>query len=258
MFIPYLTNTHNKPVKKSILISAMVCLLCSCQKEVTMEPEYGWLCIESIGHAGTNVHVSTTKGSVDSDFSISILTLDGQAVPGCSYQAGTVPGKIRLQEGSYRLEVASSNINDWRSAFSGKGAAAYKAQGQFDIEADMYRYVKIQAPLVNYGVRFAVDNGLYKWFKSFSIDVTESPARKVLLLENECGWFDAPSVSVVISATNTDGDCFQSSPLNLDTQAGHLYTLHYSLSASDEGRSGIQITIDDQFDDSGEDFVIIG
>lgn len=252
-------------MKKAILISVLFCLLCSCSREsARVESGYGWLCIEDIAQRGGDVVVSTlksvsevTKGGVDPDFGINILTSDGQPVQGCSYAPGEVPGKIQLPSGDYRIEAFSGNINSWRTAFSGRGAAAYRAEGTFEIEADMYKYVKIQAPLVNYGICFKVEEGLYDWFKSFSLAVTENQSRKVTLSDGQSGWFDAATVSVVITAVNTDNDSFSGNPYILNASSGHLYTLNYSLSPSEDGSFSVEISIDDSFGDAGEEQIII-
>lgn len=214
----------------------------------------GWLCIERIAVRGQRL-ANGTKGSVDSDFVVNVNYGDGGIA--ASYPAGLVPSKIALEQGDYMLETHSDNIDSWKNENSGRGAAAYRAVQSFTIEPDMYRYVRVVAPLVNFGIRFTTEDGLDKWFTSFSLEINENANRNVTVAREQTAWCDATSVCIIFLATNTDGDSFQSEVLTLDTQAGHLYTLHYSLSPSEEGSAGISVSVDDEFEDAGEELVIL-
>lgn len=253
MCIPCLTSTQNNTVKKVALISALILLLCSCGKEAQQLPAkgQGWLCID-----GFSVNAST-KGMIDNDFGISILNTDGSPVQGKTFPAGSVPSKIALDGGNYILDAYSANIDNWKTADGGRGNAAYRQKEGFLIQPEMYSYVSIHAPHVNYAVRFRLEEGLEKWFKASSISVLEGSGRNVTLQQMQTGWFDASSVSVTISVTNTDNDSYTGKAYTLNGKPGHRYTLTYSLSPAEDGTSSINVTIDDEFEDGGEDIVIV-
>lgn len=242
-------------MKRSALILFFVLLVCSCRKVETFGDGCGWLCIEDISVVGSSE--KGTRGAVDSGFSISILDEGGALVQ--EFAAGSVPSKIALPSGNYTLSACSSNINDWQVAEGGAGAAAYRDDVAFTIEPEMYCYVKIVAPMVNYGIRFLVDDTLNQWFSLFSLSADGSSSRSLSLLPGVTGWFDDETITVSLNATNTDGDSFNGTKYKLTPKKGHRYTFRFSLSAneSDNGNASLTITIDDEFEDGGSENIEI-
>lgn len=238
-------------MRKIILILSFVFLVCSCRKETMADGRSGWLCIEDISVGGWSA--KGTRGVVDSDFSISILDGGGALVQ--EFAAGSVPSKIALPAGNYTLSACSSNINDWKQANSLGGAPAYRDDVDFTIESEMYCYVKITAPMVNYGIRFSVDEGLNQWFTQFSLSADGTSGRSLSLLPGVTGWFEDETITVSLNATNTDGDSFKGGSYKMTPKKGHRYTFRYSLSAeeSNNGSASLSISVDDEFSDGGEE-----
>lgn len=240
-------------MKRLALISLLAALLCSCKAELwNVVSGYGWLCLDN-----TAINAIATKGSVDRDFIVSIADEGGNTIQ--SYSAGNVPSKVSLPAGNYTLVTYSSNIESWKSLNGGAGAAAYRDSAPFTIEPEMYAYVKVVAPMVNYGVRFLVDEGLDQWFTRFSLAVNGSQGRSLALAQGVTGWFDDEKVTVFLNATNTDGDSFKGTSYSLNTKKGHRYTFRYSLSPVEPqtGGSDITIIIDDEFIDGGEEIIVV-
>lgn len=243
-------------MKRAVLISLFAFLLCSCAAELTRPASGGgWLCIEDIRVGGHSV--LGTKGAVDSDFGITIFDGNGAAVE--SFTAGNVPSKVALPAGDYTLSATSANIDSWTSAAGGVGEAAFRDEVEFTIEPEMYSYVKVVAPMVNYGVRFEVEDGLEQWFTAFSLTADGSGGRGLALTERVTGWFDDEKLTFHLNATNTDGDSFNGSSYVFSPKKGHRYTFRYALSPEETqtGGADIEITIDDEFIDGDDEEVIV-
>lgn len=242
-------------MRNATLISLLAVLLCSCNAELTRPVAgNGWLCIEDITVSGHSV--MGTKGAVDDDFVVEISDSEGKAVQ--SFSAGNVPSKVALPAGDYKLTAYSTNVGDWKSAADGVGAAAYRGETDFTIEAEMYAYVKIVAPMANCAVRFVIEDDLSQWFTTFSISAEGGGGRNLTLSENITGWFEEGKLSFHLNATNTDGDSFEGYGYSFTARKGHLYTLKYKLSPAEvqTGGTDLDITIDDEFVDDEEEIDI--
>lgn len=242
-------------MRNTILISLLAAVLCSCSAELTRPVAgNGWLCIEDITVSGHSV--MGTKGAVDSDFIVEISDSEGKAVQ--SFSAGNVPSKVALPAGDYKLTAYSTNAGDWKSAADGVGAAAYRGETDFTIEAEMYAYVKVVAPMANCAVRFVVEDDLSQWFTAFSLSAQGSGERDLTLAEDIAGWFEEGKLSFRLNATNTDGDSFEGPVYSFTARKGHLYTLKFMLSPAEvqTGGTDLDITIDDEFVDDDEEINI--
>ncbi|MBP9998313.1 MAG: DUF4493 domain-containing protein [Bacteroidales bacterium] len=237
-------------MKKLILISAMAVLtLCSCTKEAEIaELREGWLGISSVKTGSSSFGSSFTKGSVPDDMVVNILRADGTPIEGQSYAAGQLPSKIRLAVGDYKVETYSANRSNWRSGQDGKGAPIYYGIKDVSVEAEKYNEISLKAGLENWGVRFKLADGLNKWFTQAGITVIENDNRSVTLQEEESVWFDAVSVGIKLTVTNTDGHSYTSESYELNGTKGHRYTINYNISPDNDGTIKLDITLDDQWD----------
>lgn len=233
-----------------ILLSALL-LCCSCIKQEA-PVRSGFLTIGEIGVSG---HSIVATKAIDSDFALEIIKAESLAQVK-AYPAGSVPQRIALDPGEYRLIAHSTNENSWRQ---GNGQATYRDTSEvFTIIEDQITPLDMKVKLSNWRIQAQMPENFGTWFNAWSVEISQDE-RSVNISAGDNAWFDASSVKMKISVTNTDGDSFQSSVYTISNlKHGHSYTLKFSYVPKEEGYADINITIDDEWDDAGDEVIIIG
>lgn len=233
-------------MKRITFILSVILLLCSCGKEAVVCHE-GYL---SIGRLATVKRVQTK--AVEDDLAIRILTEDGTPVEGCSYSAGEVPARIPLTPGSYIVEAFTENLSTWKDD---KGELAFIGSKTFEIIDDETTNVVLIIPAINYIIRAEMPENFSTWFTDWSVTLSDGE-RTVNINEGEAAVFDNESISIYISATNTDNESYTGNKVNISgLAAGHAYTIKYSFAA--DGKIDVEINIDEDFSDGGNEDITI-
>lgn len=233
-------------MKNVIIILLSTLILCSCGKDAVPCHE-GYL---NIGGLATVKRVQSK--AVDDDLAVRILTEDGTPVEGCSFSAGSVPARIPLTPGSYIVEAFTQNLSTWKE---GMGELAFCGSKTFQIVEDETTNVVLVIPAINYIIRAEMPENFSTWFTDWSVTLSDGD-RTVSIRDGESAVFDATSLSIFASATNTDNENFTGNKVDItNLSAGHAYTIKYSFTA--DGGLDIDIDIDDDFSDGGNEDVTI-
>lgn len=232
-----------------ILLSALL-LCCSCIKQEA-PVRSGFLTIGEISVSG---HSIVATKAVDSDFALEIIKAESMEQVK-AYPAGSVPQRIALDPDKYRLIAHSTNEDTWNQ---GNGQATYRDTSEvFTIIEDQITPLDMKVKLANWRIQAQMPENFDKWFSAWSVAISQEE-RSVTISDGDNAWFDASSVKMQLSVTNTDGDSFQSSVYTISNlKAGHSYTMRFAFSTSENGNADINITIDDEWDDAGGEDIII-
>lgn len=232
-----------------ILLSALL-LCCSCIKQEA-PVRSGFLTIGEIGVSG--VSIASTK-AIDSDFALEIIKAESLSQVK-SYPAGNVPQRIELAPGTYRLIAHSTNEDSWKQ---GNGQVAYRDTSEvFTIIEDQITKLDMKVRASNWRIQAQMPENFEKWFSAWSVEISQEE-RSVNISADEHAWFDAPSVLFRVKATNTDGDSFEGPEYKMShLKAGHSYTMKFAFRATESGNADIDITIDDDWGDAGDEVIIV-
>lgn len=233
-----------------ILLSALL-LCCSCIKEAK-PARIGFLEIGELD-ATQGGRIVATK-AVDSDFALEVLDAESMAQVK-SYAPGAAPDKIELAPGTYKVIAHTTNEDTWTA---GKGQPAYRDTSDVvTIYEDYISILNMKVKLSNWRIQAQMPEDFGAWFSAWNLAISQEQ-RTVNISADEQAWFDASSVRMQISVTNTDGDSFQGPSYRISNlKHGHSYTLKFSYGPKEEGSADIDITIDDEWDDAGTDEIII-
>lgn len=209
-------------------------LLVSCQQESHLLPEEagkGYLSLSSIELQAETIRPVTTR-AVSPDLTIEIVKEDGTTV--AKYEAGAAEAseKIELEAGIYKLKAYSPNYGTtWTN--DEKGEPIYYKEQDFTIEAEKVRYLTVQVPMVNFGVRLLLPDNFNTWFSSYLFSV-QMDNRNVTLQNGETAYFaPVPETSIsfqyALSATNADDEALSQISNYSDIAGGTIYEITYSM-----------------------------
>lgn len=182
--------------------------------------------------------------AIDEDLAIDILDADNELY--LHYDAGTVPKKIVLEPGTFKVIAYTENQENWQSANEGKGEACYYAEASVEMEFDKTVYLTLNVPMTNYAVGLQLPD---LWDTLFSVYTfrLKSGGRTVVISQGERAYFDPADkgFSYALSATNIDGRTSSHSAISYtEVEAGKLFTLNYHFD-SDANTGGVDIIITD-------------
>lgn len=221
-----------------------VSLLASCQKEADIAPAATATLELELTRAGRPV-VATR--AVDHDLTVDIYDDEGTLLN--HYAPGTVPTKIVLMPGNFRIRAFSDNQSTWPTANSGKGEGCYYAETTFSMEQDMVFRLKLDVPMTNYAVGLKLPPHFNELFRSYTFTLT-SGTRTVSITEGEKAYFAVAdgAFSYALRATNIDNNTHSHSAIEFpDIEAGKLFTVRYSYD-SDATSGGVDIVITDDME----------
>lgn len=220
-----------------------IATLTSCTHEADEAPATAVLELE-LTRAGRPV--ATTR-AVDADLTVAIYKADGSLVE--KYAPGSVPQKILLEPGDFRICAYTDNQSSWPTANSGKGEGCYYAETTFTMENDMVFRLKLDVPMTNYAVGLALPENFNTLFKSYTFTL-KSGTRTVAIAQGEKAYFDVADegFTYALHATNTDNVTHSHSAIPYpDIEAGKLFTIRYSY-ASSANSGGVDIVITDDME----------
>lgn len=229
-------------MKYPIYILLSIVLFTACRQD-ELPPTDGKAVLELDLLPGGRPQIGGTR-AVDDDLAVSIYRQDGTLF--VQYPVGTVPKKIVLEPGSFKVVAYTENQETWQSANEGKGEACYYAEASVQMEFDKTVYLTLNVPMTNYAVGLQLPDLWDLLFSAYTFRL-KSGDRTVVIRQGERAYFDLADggFSYALSATNTDGRTSSHSYINYtEVEAGKLYTLSYHYD-SDANSGGIDIVIDD-------------
>ena len=219
-----------------------IALLTSCQQD-DMTTATGVLELE-LTRAG---RPAVATRAVDDDLTVDILDDEGTLLN--HYTPGTVPEKILLMKGSFRLRAYTDNQTTWQTANGGKGEGCYYAETSFSMDEDMVFRLKLDVPMTNYAVGLKLPQHFTSLFRTYTFTLT-SGTRSVNIAEGEKAYFSLADggFTYALRATNIDGNTHSHSAIEFpDVEAGKLFTIRYSYD-SDATSGGVDIVITDDME----------
>ena len=217
-------------------------LTTSCQQDNDMTPATAVLELE-LSRAGRPI-IATR--AVDDDLTVDIYNTQGTQVS--HYAPGTVPAKIVLEPGEYKLIAYSDNQSTWKTANNGRGEGCYYAEATFVMEYDKVFRLKLDVPMTNYAVSLKLPSLFSLLFTSYTFTLT-SGSRTTTINEGGKAYFAAGEpFSYALRATNTDGNTHAHSAIEFtEVAAGKLFTVSYNYD-SDANSGGVDIVITDDME----------
>lgn len=207
-------------------------LLISCQQEDLLEKEFlGYLSIENVTVAASDVNSIQTKAGVEDLFAIEIWK-GGSLYNNCKYEPGQIPSKIELPAGTYLLKAFTPSYIDAETLFvdGNLGDAIYYKEQAFVIETEKVTYPAVSVPMINFGV--CLKDDLPSRFSGYTLDATIG-GRTITLKPAETGYFPVSaiggSLSFTLKATNADGEQLETNETASNLQAGTIYEIIYSM-----------------------------
>ena len=193
-----------------------------------------------------------TTRAVDSDLAVAIYLENG--TPYKQYNAGSIPRKIVLEPGRFRIVAYSDNQSSWPTANNGKGEACYYADTLITMENDMLFRLRMDVTATNYAVGLQLPEHFNDLFRTYTFTL-KSGARTTTIKEGERAFFTIADggFSYALTATNTDGKTSAHSAIEFpDVVAGKLFTIHYNYD-SDATSGGVDIVITDDMGNNNTD-----
>lgn len=225
-----------------------IALLTACQQD-SLQPAGEAVLELELTRAG---HPIVTTRAVDSDIAVAVYRENGE--PYEQYNAGSIPRKIVLEPGTFRIVAYTDNQSSWPTANNGKGEGCYYADTLITMENDMLFRLRMDVPATNYAVGLQLPESFNNLFRSYTFTL-QSGTRTQTIKEGERVFFDLADggFSYALSATNTDGKTSAHSAIEFpDVEAGKLFTIHYSYD-SDATSGGVDIIITDDMDNNNTD-----
>lgn len=217
-------------------------LFTACQQDESAPTDRKAVLELMLTHAG-RPQIADTR-AVDDDLAVSIYKEDGSLF--VQYPAGSVPKKIVMEPGTFKVVAYTENQETWQAANEGRGAACYYDETSVVMEEDMVKRLQMRVPLTNYAVSLQLPELWDNLFKSYTFTL-KSGTRTTTIREGEKAYFAVSDggFSYALSATNTDNRTSYHSAIDYkDVSAGKLYTLRYSYD-SDATSGGVDIVITD-------------
>lgn len=225
-------------------------LLTACQQDELSVAEQGKAVLElTLTRAGRPV--ATTR-AIDDDLAIDIYKAGN--IPYVHYDAGSVPEKINLEPGTFRVVAYTDNQETWKTANNGRGEACYYAEASVEMESDMVVRLALDVPMTNYAVGLQLPEHFNDLFRAYTF-ILKSGGRTTSIKEGERAYFDVADASFTYSlrATNTDGTTHSHSAIEFpEIEAGKLFTICYSYD-SDANSGGVDIVITDDMETDDSD-----
>ena len=219
-------------IQRFIYILMGLFLLLSCQQEDLVQPQSpGFLSLDNVTVATSDVNSIQTKAGVDARFVIEIWK-EGALYNNCKYEPGQTPSKIELPAGSYQLKAYTSNYTSQGTVFAegSLGEAIYYKEQSFVIEAEKVTYPAVSVPMINFGI--CLKDDLPASFENYTLDATIGD-RTITLKPTEIGYFSdsvvGSSLSFTLRATNKDGEELEKKETATNLRAGTIYEIVYSM-----------------------------
>lgn len=220
--------------KMKLIVYILITLLTlvSCQQEDLIQPQSpGFLSLNNVTVAASDVNSIQTKAGVDDRFVIEIWK-EGALYNNCKYEPGQTPGKIELPAGTYQLKAYTPNYTSQGTVFAegSLGEAIYYKDQSFVIEAEKVTYPVVSVPMINFGI--CLKDNLPASFENYTLDATIGD-RTITLKPTETGYFSdsaiGGSLSFTLRATNKDGEKLEKKETATNLQAGTIYEIVYSM-----------------------------
>ena len=218
-----------------------IALLTSCQQD-DITTATGVLELE-LTRAG---RPAVATRAVDDDLTVDIYKQNTRVG---HYQPGSVPAKIILEPGDFRLVAYTDNQTTWTTANSGKGEGCFYAETTFHMDEDMVFRLKLDVPMKNYAVGLKLPQHFTDLFRTYTFTLT-SGSRSVNITEGEKAYFSVAdgAFTYALRATNIDNNTHAHSAIEFpDIEAGKLFTIRYSYD-SDANSGGVDIVITDDME----------
>lgn len=232
------------------IIMCIALLTTSCQQEQS-EPS-GQAVLELDLQLAGRPRLQTR--AIESDLAVAIYRPDGTPYingdgVACQFAAGSVPAKIVLEPGTFRLVTYTENQDSWTSDNEGRGSACYRKDTTFTIGQDETVYLSMQVPATNYAVSLQLPELFNDLFKSYTFTLT-SGSRTTTIKEGEKAFFDVADngFTYALSVTNNDNTPHSHSAIEYtEVETGKCFTIHYNYD-SDANSGGVVIIISDDMD----------
>ncbi len=182
-------------------------LLASCQQEETPSVE-GNLSISGI-EIQAPAEVGLSSRAVDESLTVDLYKGEMKLR---TLTAEEMQSKIELDAATdYSLKVYSANYgSDASWTNEQKGEPIYYKEEPFSVKQGETTSLKVQVPMVNYGVKLVLPEGL-DWVNSNEFTVT-SGNRSVAIQNGETAYFtyaEGGSFTYLLKLTNTDNEVFE-------------------------------------------------
>ncbi len=223
-------------------------VLAACQQETDIKPAKATLELE-LTRAGRPVMATR---AADDDLAIDILDDEGTLIQ--HYDPATVPTKIVLAPGAFKLRAYTDNQATWPTANDGKGEGCYYAETEFSLEQDMVFRLKLDVPMTNYAVGLDLPDNFGLLFSNYTFTLA-SGARTITINEGQKAYFDTADAAFTyaLRATNIDGVTHAHSAIEFpDIEPGKLFTIRYRYD-SDATSGGVDIVITDDMETDNTD-----
>lgn len=219
-------------MKLIVYILITLLTLVSCQQEDLVQSQSpGFLSLDNVVVATSNVNSIQTKAGVDARFVIEIWK-NGALYNNCKYEPEQTPSKIELPAGSYQLKAYTPNYTSQGTVFAegSLGEAIYYKEQSFVIEAEKVTYPAVSVPMINFGICLKGDLPIS--FDDYKLDATIGD-RTITLKPTEIGYFSdsaiGGSLSFTLRAINKDGEKLEKEETATNLQAGTIYEIVYSM-----------------------------
>lgn len=204
----------------------------SCQQEDLLPSQSpGFLSLENVTVAASDVNAVHTKAEVDARFMIEIWK-GGALYDNCKYEPGEIPSKIELPAGSYLLKAYTPNYASMETVFAegNLGEAVYYKEQAFVIEAEKVTYPAVSVPMINFGI--CLKDDLPSGFNDYTLDATIGN-RTITLKPAEIGYFPISAIGSTLTfslnAINADGESLDTKETATNLRAGTMYEIVYSM-----------------------------
>lgn len=237
-------------MKHIIYIILALVLLTACQQDELSVVDQGKAVLElSLTRAGRPIAITR---AVDDDLVVDIYKSDNSQV--AHYDAGSVPQKIILEPGTFKVVAYTNNQETWKTGNNGRGEACYYAEATVEMETDMVVRLALDVPMINYAVGLQLPRYFSNLFRAYTF-ILKSGGRTTSIKEGERAYFDVADAGFTYSlrATNTDGTTHSHSAIEFpEIEAGKLFTICYSYD-SDANSGGVDIVITDDMETDDTD-----
>ncbi len=239
-------------MKRILYILLFLPLLMACTNEVMTPVGEGELVVSDLRCKVAATSVVTTRSSVDPTLAVEILDADGHVYRGMSYEPGAVlPNRFSLIVGDYTFHAFTENATTWLTDNNGLGSAVYEGSQPFTIQPNWVSYVKMEVPMINYGVSYSVPANFSTWFPTCELTVT-SGSRSCTLSAGQTAYFapaDNQGFTFQLHLVNTDGETYDLEQRTYDNPRGGLmFDIVYSFATDDDPtKLNIGISYDDTF-----------
>lgn len=215
-------------MKRNIFYLLFAILLSACQQEELPSTDgVGYLSLENITVQAANIENIVTR-AVDKDLYVKIDD-------GAPYPPGADLTEIAIEAGTHTIEAYNAAYTEflgWTN--EDLGSSVYYCKEDFEIEADGVKYVNMEVPMTNFGVRLSLPEDFSSYFNSlndFSVTVGN---RTVSLKDGETAYFPysaGVSVNYTLSVTNKDNEPHESkgnsSTWGTTLESGTVYVITY-------------------------------